>query len=277
MNCEVVDPDVSRILSMAPALNRFHRYLLVLTHARSYSTLFCHILGSHPQICGYNESKLAYEKITDFVKLNCLVHNAGNYRRESEYVLDKLIYDHFTVSDVVLSHARVMPIFILREPEAAITSHTRMILREHGEGLVNWGFAGSSPPFAMLTAAEFYCRRLVNLQTIRERLERLGNRGIFLASESLMDETGLAFQLVERTLSLREPLRETYQLFEKTGVCGGGDTSPMIRTGHIVRKRASDHERAVEIPPDVLDRARKLHNECRASFQASPAVVQLTY
>ena len=60
-----------------------------LTHARSYSTLLCHILGSHPQICGYSEAMIPYETAVDLIRLNCEVFRAGNYRRDCDYVLTR--------------------------------------------------------------------------------------------------------------------------------------------------------------------------------------------
>jgi hypothetical protein len=68
------------ILLMEPALWKFHRYLMLLAHARSYSTLLCHILGSHPQICGYSEAMIPYETAVDLIRLNCAVFRAGNSR-----------------------------------------------------------------------------------------------------------------------------------------------------------------------------------------------------
>ncbi len=126
------------ILLTEPALFKFHRYLLLLTHARSYSTLLCHILGSHPQICGYTEAMIPYKTAVDLIRLNREVFRAGNYRSDCEYVVDKLLYDNFDVSDVVLHIPRVTPFLIIREPESAIASLVRMRAREYEQGIADW-------------------------------------------------------------------------------------------------------------------------------------------
>ncbi|WP_294952837.1 hypothetical protein [Sulfurovum sp.] len=38
--------------AMKPAMWKRKKYLLLLGHMRSYSTLFSHLLGSHKAICG---------------------------------------------------------------------------------------------------------------------------------------------------------------------------------------------------------------------------------
>ena len=125
-----------------PALFKFHRYLFLLTHARSYSTLLCHILGSHPQICGYSEAMIPYETAVDLIRLNREVFRAGNYRGDCDYVMDKLVYDNFHVSGVVLRNPRVTPLLIVREPEAAIASLVRVRTREYEQGLSDWAAQG---------------------------------------------------------------------------------------------------------------------------------------
>src|SRR5271169_4020464 len=126
------------IFLMDPSLFKLHRYLLILSHARSYTTLLCHILGSHRQISGYGETRMPYETAVDLYRLNAKACEDGNYRSDCEYVLDKLLYDDLTVSDTILGMPRVVPIFVIREPEPTIASLTRMRVREHEQGIQNW-------------------------------------------------------------------------------------------------------------------------------------------
>jgi hypothetical protein len=42
--------------------------LFVLGHMRSYSSLLCHILGSHPQIDGYCETHIKYRTRFDLLR-----------------------------------------------------------------------------------------------------------------------------------------------------------------------------------------------------------------
>jgi hypothetical protein len=262
------------ILLMEPTLFKFHRYLLMLGHTRCYSTLLCHILGSHPQICGYSEAMLSFETAVDLIRLNSEVFRAGNYRNDAEYVVDKVLYDMFHVSDAVLGNPRVTPLFIIREPEPSIPSLVRMRIREHEQGIIDWGPGGTDRESTTRFAAEYYVKRLGTLQEMCIRLEAMGKRGIFLAADSLLADTAATFWLIERELGLSEPLREEYTIFPNTGELNSGDTSSIIRSGRIIRDRDHPDEEPIPIPPDLLDRARQAHAECLATLQGSPVLAR---
>lgn len=262
-------------LLMEASLVRFHRYLLLLTHPRCYSTLLCHILGSHPQICGYAEGMISYETPLDLLRLNANMARVGNYRGDCEYVLDKILYNNFDVSDAVLGLDWVTPIFLIREPVPAIESYVRLRIGEHERGISDWGAGGADPAVQAEFAATYYAARLTSLRAILARLEAMGRRGVFLTAESLVTETAPVFRLLERELGLIEPLREEYQLFPYTGTPGIGDTSPVIRSGRIVRERDDRDETPVPIRPDLLDRARQVYEGCLSAFGASPAMARV--
>lgn len=259
------------ILLMEPSLFKFHRYLFILGHARSYTTLLCHILGSHRQISGYAETGLCYDTAVDLIRLNAEVHRAGNYRNDSEYVIDKMLYDQITVSDEVLGIPRVIPIFMVREPESAIVSLARMRVLEHERGINEWE-EGSDRQAAAKRAAEYYATRLESLQTLGGRLEALGGRGILLPGRCLLDETAAALRFLEHELGLNGPLSEEYKVFEKSGEAGYGDTSTTIRAGRIVREASEQDE--IPIPIDLLERARVAYVACLAALRKSPAIVE---
>jgi hypothetical protein len=261
------------VLRIDPSLFKLHRYLLIFSHARSYSTLLCHVLGSHRQISGYTETMLPYETAADLYRLNAMAGEAGNYRDDCEYVLDKLLYDYLPVSDEVLGLPRVIPIFLVREPEPTIASLTRMRIHEHEQGLQEWA-EGTDRRAVARRAAAYYVKRLDMLQGLCTRVEALGRRGIFLPAETLLDDTAGTFRLLERELGLSEPLREEYAIFEKTGMPNSGDTSATIRTGRIVRERSEQDPAEVPIPTDLLVNVRDAYKACMAFLGASPALSQ---
>jgi hypothetical protein len=261
-----------QITVMDPSLVKFHRYLLVMAHARSYSTLLCHILGSHPQICGYSEAMIPYETPVDLIRLNIAVSGAGNYRGDSEYVLDKILYDTFVVSDVVLSNPRVTLLFMIREPAAAIASHVRMRIREQEQGTSDWGPMGTDRVWNTDVATIYYIQRLRSLQVLCARLEAIGRCGFFLTAEGLIADTAATFRWIERGLELSEPLRENYRVFQNTGARGYGDTSPVIRSGRVVRDRDDRDEEPIPIAPELLDPARGVYEACRETFRRSPVM-----
>jgi hypothetical protein len=262
------------IFLLDPSLFKLHRYIFIFSHARSYTTLLCHILGSHRQISGYAETVRPYETAVDLYRLNAMAGEAGNYRNDCEYVLDKLLYDSLTVSDKVLCLPRIIPIFVVREPEPTIASLVRMRIHEHEQGLQVWP-EGTDRPAAVRRAAAYYVKRLDTLKALCTRVEDLGRRGIFLPAESLVDDTAGTFRLLERELDLSEPLREEYAIFEKTGEPNYGDTSATIRTGRIVRDRSGQEPDEIPIPTDLLACARDAYEACMACLSASPALSQI--
>ncbi len=258
------------ILLMDPSLFKLHRYLLILSHARSYSTLLCHILGSHRQVAGYAETMLPYETAVDLYRLNAKACEAGNYRTDCEYVLDKVLYDWLGVSDKVLGLARVIPIFVVREPGPSIASLTRMRIREYEQGIHDWQEKNDLRATADRAAA-YYTSRLETLRTTCARLEALGRRGLFLPAECLLDDTAEALRFLERALNLDGPLGESYTIFDRTGRPGTGDTSATIRAGRIVRDPSEPEE--IPIRADLLERARDAYAACVDSLRGSPALV----
>jgi hypothetical protein len=260
------------IVLMEPALLKFHRYLLLLAHFRSYSTLLCHILGSHPQICGYSEAMIPYETAVDLIRLNYEVFRVGNYRDDCEFVVDKLLLNNFDVSDVVLRLPRVTPVLIIREPDSAIASLVRMRTREYEQGIADWtgGVIGRARNAEL--AAVYHISRLGSLRFMAARLEAMGKRGLFRTAESLLADTAATFRWLERELGLCEPLREEYRLFPNARAVCSGDTSATVRSGRIIRDRDDPEETPISIPGDLLDRAREAYDECLAACRASPVL-----
>ncbi len=252
------------------ARRRSHEYVLIFSHARSYTTLLCHILGSHHEISGYYESLMWYATAGDLAQLNTRALQHGCYREGCRYFIDKILYNEIYVSDDVLGHPLVTPIFMVREAEPAIESLVRMRLREHELGIHLWQ-NGDRRAIAE-AAAEYYTSRLGMLRMLCTRLEALGKRGLFLPGRCLLDNTASTFRFLERELGLSGPLREEYTVFKNTGRSGCGDTSETIRSGRIVRER-SDQE-VVSIPPAHLDEARQAYAECSEYLLASPALVR---
>ncbi len=259
------------ILLRDASLFKLHRYLFVFSHCRSFSSLLCHILGSHRQISGYSETLLSYETAVDLYVLNAKVCESGNYKNDCEYVLDKLLYNFLPVSDIVLGLPRVTPIFVVREPEPAIASLARMRVREYELGLGAWP-DGSDRLAAARRAAEYYTSRIETLQTLCGRLEALGGRGILLVARCLLDDTAGTLRFLEVELNLDGPLREEYTIFDRTGKPGHGDTSAKIRAGHIVTEPSDQEE--IPIPADLLERARVAYTACMNSLRESSALVQ---
>jgi hypothetical protein len=113
-----------RLLSRAclTLSRRDYRYVFILGHMRSGSTLLAHILASHPDFVGAGEMHVQYDSTADLPKLvlkTCeFLHRP--FLHEA-YIVDQI--NHDLVTDEVLRSDKVEKcIILMREPEATLKS-----------------------------------------------------------------------------------------------------------------------------------------------------------
>jgi hypothetical protein len=226
----VLQANTLRMLPLALTTRR--RFLFILGHMRSGSTLLSHLLCSSQEIIGYGETHNNYRHRGDFAKLLMSVRtrtqkNPLRYR----YVLDKIVGTGHVISRPVLTDARTRYIFLIREPLASLASIVAMRRQyqrtETDEHLVAF-------------ATEHYTQRLGQLLDLAAMI---GDRGrcLLVTHQQLLLETPETFKALESFLDLRAPLRETYEVTPTTGVAGIGDPSPNIRLGKISRSLPNKH------------------------------------
>jgi hypothetical protein len=237
----------AQILARRPSvlLGR-RRYILVLSHMRSYSSLLCHILGSHPQIAGYAEMHQSYRNRLDLMRLRVRVFRSLGGVLDGRFVLDKILHNEYTVSDSVLNHPAVLPIFLVRRPGPSLTSIVEM-----GRRLPDVGWYSDRA-----AVTNYYESRLEELTRLAGSVDR---SFLFIRAEDVVDDTARAFQLLCSFLGLEQPLEESYSLFEHTGEPGWGDDSTVIREGVIVRDRGAD---VIDFEDVLLSRARLAYSHC---------------
>ena len=81
-----------------------YRYLHLLSHPRSGSTLLSHILMSHPDIAGIGEAWLTYSRSEDLKKLPIVL--AMHFRPfplldQERYAFDKIVHNHLIAAENV--------------------------------------------------------------------------------------------------------------------------------------------------------------------------------
>ncbi|MBT4837949.1 MAG: hypothetical protein HON94_11450, partial [Methylococcales bacterium] len=72
----------------------------------------------------------------------------------------------------------------------------------------------------------------------------------------------LLLKSLQQWLNLSTPLSKTYQSFSQTGLQRAGDTSAMIKQGHIINQ-PSNYEN-IFIPPALLQKAEAIHTEVKS-------------
>jgi len=245
-------------LTTIPALARgpgvflgSREYVLVLSHMRSFSSMLCHVLGSHEEIAGYAEMHQGYEGPIDFLRMRARVSRSLDGRLDGRLVLDKVLHPRHVVTAQIADRQDVHTIFLVREPPATIAS------------LVSMGakFDDTMARYAdPAVAAEYYARRIASLVELARAMQ---SQALFVTAESVVADTDAALAAITAYLGLGRPLEPTYKTFKHTGKSGFGDFSDRIKSGRIDRQA---EPRAVpDVPPPLLEAAWAAHEEWLAA------------
>ena len=232
------------------------RFLFLVGHMRSGSTLLTHILSSHPKVTGYAETFLRYRSSR---QLDQLVHNTSTVRRRilvRPYIMDKVLHNGF-LGESILQNENCRFVFLLREPARAIQSHIRNTIQFNT-------YPDLGPEERQLFAHNYYTTRLPMIEQ-----EALGindpRRRAFLTHDQLMNRTPEVFRMLEEFLELDTPLSEHYSLTKRTGVFGMGDSSEFIKRGFI--DRSITHE-PIAIHSWILDQSNELYESLTARLSS---------
>jgi len=226
---------------------RSRNYLFVLGHMRSYSSVLCHILGSHPQIDGYCETHLKYRTRLDLWRLRSRVAQLTGEPLRGAYVLDKVLHNYPLASSILRSH-NTQAIVLLRRPLPTVQSIVNMGLHYSA---IDW--------YTDLDAVtRYYEERLATLIRLADQLR---GRVMFIEAETLLSRTAEVLQKLAGRLQLSEPLRTDYQRFPHTGERGCGDPTEAISTGRV--NHAGHQQRTpVMLPATLCARLEVAYENC---------------
>jgi hypothetical protein len=239
-----------------PADGRARRYLLVVSHQRSFSSLLCHILGSHREIDGYAETHLTYTGRIDLRQLESKVSEMTEGPISGRYVLDKILDSEQYLSPDVLARPELSMLFLVRNALDTMKSILNMNLTMHRTPRL-------SNPQGVL---DYYVLRLQQIEDYSD--QRRGDT-VFVESEQLIGNTDRVLDRLTQWLDLSEPLRSSYRTFKFTGVEGYGDPSSNIKVGRVLRAPAERHRQnvAMTIPPEMLGTGEAAHARCCAALR----------
>jgi hypothetical protein len=218
------------------------RYLLVLGHMRSGSSLLHHVLVSHPDLLGCGERNAEYRSPADLHRLTL----AARYHRRAflqpcRYMVDQINHNQFIPQAGFLNNPQLWTIFLVREPAGAISSMVRMLGQYHGTTVDD--------------ALNHYVDRLRRLAQYAQTVKNSGQAAL-VVYDDLVDHTEETLARLQVFLDLEAPLSPHYRLFEFTGK--RGDPGPNIRQGKVQRPVAST---AIDIPAGQLAQAEAVYEE----------------
>lgn len=238
---------LSLVVSSPHILTCRSRYLFVLSHMRSRSTVLCHVLGSHPEIVGYSELHRRYTSRLDLLRMRADLYSEAKRNLSNKYLLDKILHNEIPIADELLDQLRPRIIISLREPEPTLKSIIQM---GHRTG-VSWY---QDPQ----QAADYYCKRLEGLT---EYARKMAETFFYLDADELVKDTEGVLCSLSKWLGLQSVLLSQYERFSNTGKRHHGDSSSNIRSG-IIRQTAE--HKSIQLPPAVLQTASESYHRCRS-------------
>jgi hypothetical protein len=234
-------------------------FLMVLAMPRSGSTLLTHILEENRSIDGIGETKTTYRSNRDLVRMAGKIR-AMQWRyklareRHARYLMDKVVHNHLLPPEFshFLAGERFKTIFLIREPAGTAASLVRVM--DH---------------MSERQALDIYINRARALAEIAANLGRAERECFFLDHRQLVGCTRPVLDGLQVYLELPEPLREQYQVTSLTGRFGVGDKSDEISAGRVLKPKNKPARPAVDLPADLLARARVAYRECAAAMRSS--------
>jgi hypothetical protein len=214
---------------------------------RSYSSVLCHVLGSHPEVAGYAEMHQRYDWTLDLFRLRARVSRSLGGELPGRFVLDKVLHNEYSIAPSILARVGISPIFLVRNPADSMRS-----IIDLGARVPNAEIYADAD-----SASAYYVDRLHELARLAR--ERHGH-ALFVRAEEVVDATRPTLDAIARFLELDRPLQDVYTTFERTGEAGWGDDSKLIRTGRIVRRRGPGN--VTRLPEEPLRRAVEAYVEC---------------
>lgn len=205
--------------ALAASLKR-PRLVLVLGCMRSGSSLLTHLLSSHPEILGFGEAHVRYDKPSRVVELGYwLLRFRRRWPGGARYLLDKVLHENH-LPDVAMLAARtdLKIIMMTRGPAGNIDSLERM-------------FAGKGD------ADDYYRKRIAELLALVDRVPS-STPFLALSYEALTVDPERELARMSAFLGLASPLTRAYSLNAASGRWGVGDGSANIRAGEILARDA---------------------------------------
>lgn len=234
-----------------------YQHIFLLSHMRANTSLIGHILGSHPQICGYYEMHLSYLTENDLVKQEQLLIDKkesnktlkkDTCKNSCHYLFDKILHNDY---ELVLENLvpeqiptsgynRFRILVSIRPPEQTIKSIVNLFRNKK-----------TDHPYANTEeATEYYLKRIIKLADFCEKNKE---NYYYYDADLIRTDAEKSLTRIQNWLSLTTPLSEEYQIFSLTGKPRIGDSSDNMKKGRIVKNPTNYN--AIEIPSHLLDKA----------------------
>jgi hypothetical protein len=231
-----------------------YKRIFLLSHMRAYSSLIGHILGSHPEICGYYELHLAYARVADLEEQLRLLNQTEPPKTGTVYLFDKLLHNDYKLDTRILPGNDHRVLMSTRSPEDSLKSILHLFQTK-----------GAVEPYAdAAQATEYYVQRLASLATFSQ--ENAG-RYYYFDAELIKTDTRSLLHALTRWCALTTPLSDRYRTFSQTGKTRAGDSSGFIKSGKI--QVSENGYPGVKLEAQYITRAGQAYAEYREVLQGN--------
>lgn len=243
-------------LASNPGLVLRHRNIFLLSHMRANTSLFGHLLGSHPLVEGYYEMHIGYYSWKSLWRQKVRHFADHPAKAGARYMFDKVLHDGHEVALDLLRRRDSHTVMMLREPLQSVKSLV-VLYRKDSPQLPEATPEGS---------ARYYIDRLNTL----ERLARaLPQQYFYLDAECLVSDTEPTLRALGDWLGLDTPIPTEYQTFAQTGKGKSGDTSSRLKSGKV--SRSVNQYDDIVVPQALADEAMRTYQRVRAALVAGSA------
>jgi hypothetical protein len=236
------------------AANGPYRYLVLLSHMRSHSSVLAHVLGSSPSIQGSGETQVRFRNLLDLWRMRRSIRESTGEPLRGPWLLDKVLHNDIRPIDRFVGQERMRVLIFLRHPDKVLASQLNLA-RERGPDA---GLANAQ------TCCDYYVERLHRL---REDGLRYGRRALYFDAEVLIQHPQRLLTALAQWLELPQPLSTEYRLVPRSGKEGYGDWLPNIRAGRVLGVEASTTlHQPIPVELSVLAEARGAYERCRTAL-----------
>ncbi len=226
-----------------PAESKSEGHIFLLSHMRANTSLISHLLGSHPQICGYYEMHQDYRSAKDLQQQQHILQSSSDCaeKQPDAWLFDKILHNQYAFMLNNLSEAvpqrNIKILLAIRSPEQSIKSIVNLFRRKqnsHKYGEVSG-------------AARYYLQRVAQLHNFC-----LNNKAAYYYFDadlirSTPEET---LKRLQNWLELNSPLSDKYAIFSLTGKERAGDSSENMTQGKIITQQNNYAD--INIPDNLL-------------------------
>jgi hypothetical protein len=239
-----------------PGLLLRHRNIFLLSHMRANTSLFGHLLGSHPLVEGYYELHIGYHGWKSLWRQKMLHFAEHDAKPGARWMFDKVLHDGHAVAPAILQRPSCRTILMLRAPAQTLPSLVALYRRE----------LPHLPEATTLGAARYYVDRLA---TLSAQAAQIGPAYFYLDAECLVGDTDHTLHALGAWLGFGTPIPRRYQPFVRTGRGGAGDTSERLRSGEV--QRGGQRYDEITFEPALMAEADAAWQRCRSALVAGSA------